>query len=177
MKHDEALVKRNNILINLSELPRKILSLHGRADVAEFVLRDLSHERCFNLKKAAFFVDNPDFNCLKGVAAYFHEDNPTVHDGLWNYPDEFMDRIKDSSFNKKVRDLWLPSMQRVEGAQAEMVNQLGHVLEIEKPLACAIDIKHGNRGFLIFEKHDHVDLIADDYLPHGVSLLGFCPIY
>lgn len=177
MKYDESLLKRNEILVNLGELPRKMLSLHGRSDVAEFVLRDLSHERCFNLKKAAFFVDNPDFNCLKGVAAYSHEENPTVTDALWDRPVDFMDKTKGSLFNIKVRNLWLPSMQHVEGAQAEMIHQLGQILEIEKPLACALDVKHGNRGFLIFEKNDHANVLADDYLHHGVSLLGFCPIY
>ena len=75
MKHDGA-NNKNRILIHLSTLPQKILSLHGRADLAEFVLRDLCHERCFNLKKAAFFIDNPDFNHLKGIAGFCHEENP-----------------------------------------------------------------------------------------------------
>lgn len=176
MKHDELLIK-NNILTHLSTLPQKILSLHGRADVSEFVLRDLGHERCFNLKKAAFFVDNPDFNCLKGVAAFSHEDNPTASDSLWDHPETFMDNVKGSLFNIKVRNLWLPSMQRVDGSQADMINQIGQVLEIEKPLACALDVKYGNRGLLIFEKHDAAHAFADEYLHHGVSLLGFCPIY
>lgn len=177
MKHDEALIQKHSILMNLSSIPQKILSLHGRADVAEFVLRDLSHESCLNLKKAAFFVDNPDFNCLKGVAAYHCEENPTECEHLWDQPDEFMSKIQSSSFNKRVRDLWLPSMQRVEGSQAEIIQQIGNVLEIEKPLACALDVKYGNRGVLIFEKRDQDNLLIEKYVRQGVSLLGFCPIY
>jgi hypothetical protein len=177
MKHSEMLMKKHNVLLSLSSLPQKILSLHGRADVAEFVLRDLSHERCLNLKKAAYFVDNPDFNCLKGVAAYCHEENQTVRDGLWDHPDEFMDKIRESAFNKKVRDLWLPSMQRVDGAQEDMIQQIGSILEIEKPSACMLDIKHGNKALFIFEKQACDEEASDELVKHGVSLLGFCPIY
>lgn len=177
MKHDEVLMKKNNILLNLSGLPQKILSLHGRADVAEFVLHDLSHEHCFNLKKAAYFIDNPDFDCLKGVAAYSHEDNPTLTSATWDRPEDFMEKTSGSLFNIKVRNLWLPSMQRVEGSQADMIKQIGSILEIEQPLACALDVKHGNRALFIFEKQEQDNVLADEFLHHGVSLLGFCPIY
>jgi len=177
MKHDEALGRKNSILVHLSGLPRKILSLHGREDLTEFVLRDLSHECCFNLKKAAFFVDNPDFNCLKGVAGYAHVENPTVCDYLWDHPEKFRARIQESPFNQRVRDLWLPSLQRVEESQEEMVNKIAQTLEMNDPVSHSLDVKHGNHGILIFEKENQSDLLADEYLPHGVSLLGFCPIY
>ena len=58
------------ILNTLSKLPRKMLSLKGQENVTEFVLHELCHKNCFNLDKAAYFVDNPDFDCLKGMAGF-----------------------------------------------------------------------------------------------------------
>jgi len=177
MKLDDGENKRNSILTHLSVLPQKILSLHGRDDLAEFVLRDLCHERCFNLKKAAFFVDNPDFNHLKGVAGFSHEENPTVCDLLWEHPEDFMVRIKESPFNQKVRDLWLPSLQVVQESEQEVIQSVAQLLGINKPLSCSCAVKHGNHGILVFEKENQNNTAADEHVTHGVSLLGFCPVY
>lgn len=177
MKHDDFLNKKNIILNHLSRLPQKILSLHGRGDLTEFVLRDLCHKDCFNLKKAAFFVDNPDFNCLKGIAGFSHEENPTVCDHLWDHPERFMERIQESNFNKKVRGLDLHSLHYVNDPQEQVIREVADRLEIQHPLSCSLMIKHGNHGLLIFEKENPLDAFADEHLPHGLSLLGFCPIY
>lgn len=177
MKHDDGISRKQNILIHLSSLPQKILSLHGRGDITEFVLRDLCHRNCFNLKKAAFFVDNPDFNCLKGVAGYCQEDNPTVCDALWDHPEKFMSRIKESQFNQKVRDLWLPSLQKVGESHNEVVKSVAQILEIKDPSSHALQVKYGNHGLLIFEKENPHDLFEDDHVNNGLSLLGFCPVY
>ena len=169
--------KKHGILTHLSRLPQKILSLHGRGDLTEFVLRDLCHQGCFNFKKAAFFVDNPDFDCLKGVAGYCHEDNPTVCDALWDHPEKFMARIQESPFNQKVRDVWLPSLQKIEDPQEEAVKTVAQMLQMQNPQSCHLQVKYGNHGILIFEKENTHDAIADEHLHHGVSLLGFCPVY
>jgi len=177
MKRDEGAEKKHHIFVHLSSLPKKILSLHGRADLAEFVLRDLCHQRCFNLKRAAFFVDNPDFNCLKGVAGYSHLDNPTVCDALWDHPDKFMARIQESPFNQKVRDVWLPSLQKVAEPEVQAVQSIAQMLDMQKPEFCHLQVKHGNHGLLIFEKENAHDTMSHEHLHHGLSLLGFCPVY
>ncbi|MCK5633111.1 hypothetical protein KAH94_05135 [bacterium] len=177
MKPDGALERESKILGTLSRLPQKILSLHGREDVTEFVLRDLCHEHCFNLKKAAFFVDNPDFNCLKGVAGYYHEDTPTVCDFLWDHPEQFMKRMQESSFNKKVRSLWIPSLNNVEGSKTEFVSTVAQTLEMNSPRTCSLPVKYGNHALLVFEKENEGDGVVDEHVCHGLSLLGFCPIY
>jgi len=171
------LERKNTLLGHLSRLPQKILSLHGRGDVTEFVLRDLCHKDCFNLKKAAFFVDNPDFDCLKGVAGYFHDDTPTVCDKLWEHPEKFISRVKKASFNKRVRDLWLPSFCKVSDTHKEFVKSVSDVLEMKNPYSCSLDVKYGNHGLLIFEKEDANDKLIDEHVCEGLSLLGFCPIY
>lgn len=177
MEHDDGGNKKNNILNHLSRLPQKILSLHGRGDLTEFVLRDLCHERCFNFKKAAFFVDNPDFNFLKGVAGYSHEENPTVCDKLWEHPEKFMARIQASPFNQKVRDLQLGSLKVQNTSHLEVAQQVAEGLGIKNPLSCLVSMKHGNHGLLVFEKENLSDTSSDELLEHGISLLGFCPIY
>ncbi len=177
MEHDKLLNRQNSIFNHLSQLPQKILSLHGRDDLTEFVLRDLCHERCFNLKKAAFFVDNPDFDCLKGVAGFSHAENPTVCDMLWDHPEKFMARIKESPFNHKVRELWIPSLRKVNDTHDEFVESVGRTLEMQQPSSCSLEIKYGNHGMLVFEKEDMGDTFTDEHVCHGISLLGFCPIY
>ena len=68
MANHDHLDRRHNVLHHLTHLPRKIVSLNGAENLTEFVLHDLCQSRCFNLPKAAYFVNNPDFNCIKGVA-------------------------------------------------------------------------------------------------------------
>jgi len=177
MEHSGKSDRVENLLIHLSRLPQKILSLHGRGDLTEFVLRDLCHQQCFNLKKAAFFVDNPDFNCLKGVAGFCHEENPTVCDFLWDHPEKFMARIQVSEFNQKVRDVWLPSLHKVEESQEEAIKSVAGILDIQQPKSHLLAVKHGNNGLLVFEKEDPQDTVPDEHISHGLSLLGFCPVY
>jgi len=177
VKHDEILDKKHRVLTHLSLLPQKILSLHGRDDLTEFVLCDLCQEHCFNLKKAAFFVDNPDFNCLKGVAGYCHQENPTVCDKRWEHPERFMARIQESSFNSKVRDLQLHSLTLTDESQQDLVNRIARDLEIDNPQCCSVAMKHNNHGLLIFQKEDSADTVVDKHLPSGLAMLGFCPVY
>jgi len=177
MKRDEGVERKQHILIHLSSLPKKILSLHGRADLAEFVLRDLCHQQCFNLKKAAFFVDNPDFNCLKGVAGYCHEDNSKACDAFWDNPEKFMACVQESPFNQKVRDVWLPSLKKVSESEQQAIHSVSQMLDMQKPDFCHLQVKHGNHGILIFEKENAQDAMPSEHLHHGLSLLGFCPVY
>lgn len=177
MKHDEKPDKKQTVLIHLSLLPQKILSLHGRADLTEFVLSDLCQKRCFNLKKAAFFVDNPDFNCLKGIAGYSHQENPTVCDQRWDHPERFMARIKESSFNRKVRELQLDSLTLSNASRQDIVNKIAGDLAIDNPQCAVLPMKHNNHGLLIFQKEDSADTFVDEHLSSGLAMLGFCPIY
>ena len=85
---------------HLSELPQKIVNLHGLENITEFVLHDLCHRSCFNLNKAAYFVDNPDFDCLKGIAG-FHHDEVYPGEDIWFNPQAFSDHMESASFNKK----------------------------------------------------------------------------
>jgi len=68
MSQEELLKRQHDLFKNLSSLPRMILVCNGCENIFELLLHDLCHPTCFNLKKVAYFVDNPDFDCLQGVA-------------------------------------------------------------------------------------------------------------
>src|ERR1700691_4148672 len=103
MEHYEQLQRQCKMLSCLAALPKRILSLHGEDNVTEFVLHDLCHQDCFNLNKAAYFVDNPDFNCSKGVAGFSRDEPFNECEVIWSKADAFSEHMKKSAFNQRVR--------------------------------------------------------------------------
>ena len=65
-----------------------MLSCDNVENMIEFVLHCLCSEDCFNMPKAAYFVDNIDFNCLKGIAGYNHLEK-YKEPGIWSKPENF----------------------------------------------------------------------------------------
>ena len=158
-------------------LPRKMITLHGNGNVCEFVLHELCHPKCFNLKKAAYFIDNPDFDCLKGVAGISQDETLAVDD-IWQKPEEFSLYMRQSPFNQKVRSLTRSSAKKisVEGDK-ELAIDVAHELGITNIGYCSWTSKHDNHGILVFEKGAPQEEVDQDDLLNGVSLLSFCPIY
>jgi len=174
----EELIRQNKILDCLSHLPKKILSLHGRENITEFVLHDLSHEQCFNLKKSAFFVNNPDFDCLKGVAGVAQEEIPKgLWTDIWDQKEMFSTYMKNSPFNRKVRGFSECSLSRNKKPDIDIIVNVSRRLGIENPSFYSVDMKHDNHGLFIFEKYDEENTITDRCFLNGASLLGFCPIF
>jgi hypothetical protein len=163
------------ILLCLSCLPKKILTLHGAENTTEFVLHTLCGEQCFDFSKAAYFVDNPDFNCCKGVAGCCKTEQYQHPDDAWIDPETFSNHMKDAAFNKKVRQC---SHASITNGLESAVKDLAQELEIQEPAYYVWQLKNGNNGILIFERSDkdmHDDI--EEHLEHGLSLLGFCPIF
>jgi len=178
MEKDEVNKRKKSMLHALSVIPKKILLLHGRENVTEFVLHDLSHEGCFNLKKAAYFVNNPDFNCLKGVAGIATKEVPQgLWQNIWEQNEMFSTYMKNSPFNRKVRNFGQCSLNHTDVPNEEIIQNLSKKLGIDNPSYYSLDMKHGNHGLFIFEKNNYKDSLADDHISDGVSLLGFCPIF
>ena len=69
-KNDSGHAVPHDLLQKLSHLPKKIVALEGLEHTPSFVLHELCNESAFNLSKAAFFIDNPDFNHFKGIAGF-----------------------------------------------------------------------------------------------------------
>ena len=154
-----------------------MLSLHGRENITEFVLHDLSHEKCFDLNKSAFLVNNPDFNCLKGVAGVSSSEIPQgLWTNIWDQSEKFSTYMKNSPFNRKVRNFAQCSLERTETPSEEIVKNVAHSLGIDNPAFFSLDMRHGNHGLFIFQKNI-MDNTIEEHLSEGISLLGFCPIF
>lgn len=177
MEHNEALGERKQRIIELlSALPRKILGLHGRDNVVEFVLHELGRQECFDLEKAAYVIDNPDFDCLKGVAGF---ERPEAYDekcDIWAEPDSFSEHMKKSKYNNTVRCYHRGSGVKKGEKDEKIVQEIAHDLGFEKPFYYSWNMKHDNHGILLYEKHDKADCDCD-YLLEGLCLIGFCPVF
>lgn len=174
---DRALVdKQYRMLKSISDLPRKILQHHYTDNVAECVLYELCHEHCFNLNKAAYFIDNPDFNCTRGITGFSREESYS-QPSIWQDVTHFSQFMKDSAFNKKVREINRCSLKKIEDSHEVLAREIAQELGFKNYGVCEWQMKHDNHGFLIYEKASTTDNYADEFLVSGLALLGFCPIH
>lgn len=176
MKPKATIQQQHTLLSNLQELPRKMLLLHGVDNITEFVLHELCQEKCFNIHKAAYFVDNPDFDCLKGVAGIDHEEGFIGND-IWHNPDNFSEHMKKSSFNKKVRNITQQSVQNKYLEEHALTYLLAQQLGMDQPKLFHWNMKHDNHGLLIIENKGDNHVWDDNYLLNSIHLLAFCPIH
>lgn len=177
MEHNLLLQRQCAMLGSLAGLPRRMLSLHGVENVTEFVLHDLCQENCFNLNKIAYFVDNPDFNCTKGVAGFSRDEELKSCDILWNQPKQFSDQMRLSPFNQRVRGLSQCSLKSLSDSHDEVAKNLAQELGFKNYAHCSWGMKHDNHGFVLYEKANLQDIHIDDHILNGLSLLSFCPIF
>lgn len=169
----EKLRKHNELLKKLHNLPRQIAALHGTENIPAFVLHDLCHQTGFNFPKAAYLVDNPDFDCLKGIAGF---DSAAAYDkDIWQDPASFTDYINKSPFNQKVRTVSMKSLKRGQSSD-EIMSTLAQQLDLKSPACYSWNLKHDNHGLLLVEKNASCDISEEDIL-NGIHLLSFCPIH
>ncbi|MCX5922045.1 MAG: hypothetical protein NTX86_01825 [Candidatus Dependentiae bacterium] len=176
MKPEELLSRHYELLNHLSLLPKKMVSLHGHENMTEFVLHELCDEHCFNLQKAAYFIDNPDFDCLKGIVGFSRDESMKSCD-IWQSPDDFSGHMKQSPFNQKVRGLLRASIKKNHSNEKDVAAILADYLGLQQPNFCVWNMKHDNTGILLFEKTKQEDPIHEDHLQNGLSLLSFCPVF
>ena len=166
----------HRMLRHVATLPRKIVSLHGVENVTEFVLHDLCHNCCFNLDKAAYFVDNPDFDCFKGVAGF--DDEQAYHDNdIWRDVNGFSNHMKRAPFNQQIRAFEHASAHLNQSPTSTIVAQLASLFSFTEPHFMTFDMKHDNTGLLIYQKNDHNHVSTNEDIINGLSLLSFCPIF
>ena len=176
MSNEAKIKHEHRVLSHLSCLPKKILSLHGTENIPEFVLHELCDKECFNIEKAAYFVDNPDFDCLKGVAGFAREEEFPNRRHLWQDPENFSNHMKECTFNKKVRTFVRPSHRRAKQSDAQTVKEIAQSLGIKHPCHCSWKMKNDNQGLFVYEKEGTCEL-PEDFFENALSLLAFCPIY
>lgn len=174
MKHDKTMDRHYEILNLISTLPRKIISFHDKEHLTEFVLHELCKEQCFDINKAAYFIDSPDFNCLKGVAGHSSTELKQ------NFQGDFLNFAKNMEkydFNKKVRQLSQDSIKKIKGAEKQRAEQIAKDLGMKSYTYCSWDMKHDNHALLIYEEQTKPEKINEEQLLNGLSLLSFCPIF
>lgn len=176
MGHEELLRKHCSLLKTISSIPRKIVTLSGADNVSEFVLHELCNKDCFNLKKAAYFIDNPDFNCLKGIAGFcsLELDGNSID---WSSPTQFTQTMQASKFNTSVRSVLKDSYKKKFGKEKLIVDDLVSDLGFVDHSLCVWPLKHDNSGLLVYEKGDNDDGFVKDHLMDALFLLSFCPVF
>lgn len=176
MERDELLKRHCTLLKIISSLPRKMMNIHGKENASEFVLHELCNSDCFNLSKAAYFIDNPDFNCLKGVAGFCKLDGNSTVAIDWNNPLQFTSYMENSPFNKNVRSI-VTASSKVKGAHCDLVKDLATDLGFTHHGFCSWPMKYDNQGILIYQKDNLTDDFIEDHLNDALYLLSFCPIF
>ncbi len=173
----QALPRHLQVLSHLSRLPRKIIALYGSDHMSEFTLHELCHIACFKLEKAAYFVDNPDFDCFQGVAGYDHtEHNDSFVDEL-NRPQSFCTHLRSCKFNQRVRAIGSISYKRAKRTEADILKVLAPELTIKNPCCYVWPLKHGNYGILIYEKGNSQAEELKEHIENGIHLLSFCSLF
>ncbi|MFZ5954554.1 MAG: hypothetical protein ACOYT8_05650 [Candidatus Dependentiae bacterium] len=177
MERDNRKIHPHELLKHLSYLPRKILTMQGTDNLTEFVMHDLCHDRCFKITKAAYLVDNPDFNCLKGITGFSKEECYPESHKIWEQPDLFSAHMKSSPFNQQVRSIMLCSASKKSAiSDVGMVNEIAENLGMKNHAFCSWNSKYDNHGLFLYECASDMD-IEQDHLMNGLCLLSFCPIY
>ena len=163
----------------LNKLPQRILQLHGHDNVMEFVLHALSDTDGLSFNRAAYIVDNPDFDCIKGVAGFCRSEAYHPSKDIWHEVDNFSEHMRKAAFNNRVRLLSRSSFKRAGMPDTDMARELAHDLGMEHYDYCVCNAKHDNRGVLLFEPTDDASCKAHDHdtIENAAHLLGMCPIF
>lgn len=175
MLHSHVPEAYHRLMSRLSSLPKKMLSLHGHDYVAHFVMHELCNESLLNLSRAAYLVDNQDFNCLQGVSGFCKQEAYKASCDIWNNQKAFLDHLNHSEFNKEVKNFNQKSLNNKSTPEDSRIQEIARSLKIENPGYYSWDMKHDNHGIFIFQKND-VPSSMLEYLSDTVCLLGFCPV-
>lgn len=161
----------------ICNIPKQMINKHGSHNLTEYVLHHLAAPECFNLSKAAYFVDNPDFDKLKGVVGYSRTEAYPDRNH-WDDNKSFDNHMETASFNKTVRAFEHASVHRNNHKIDELAEKLSKELGLEKPDHHVWKMKHDNHGILLFELSDEQDReVVDEFLEDSLYLFGFCPVF
>lgn len=165
------------LLNHLGKVSRNVVQHHHRENLSEFVLHDVCSNQGFNIRKAAYLVNNPDFSCLKGIAGHY---NSELFDQgpVWDNPKDFTSHMQSADFNKHVRsyfDTSLPVSNTMSLKQNDM-QQLIDYLEIDDPAYHIWNTKHNNHGVFVFERPEN-HAVLEDHLLTFLHMLSFAPVF
>ena len=162
-------------LLKLGTIPEKMIRTHGCENLAEFVLHEICNEPCLAFTRMAFFLDNPDFNCFKGIVGICGQERFS-HNDTWNNVTDFSQHMRNAPFNQSIRSVARDSVTRTGAHWERYAHELAEQVTVENHGWYIFSAKHGNTGLLIFtpnELSDHARMT----LTTGASLLGLCPVF
>jgi hypothetical protein len=171
-----SLSQQDTLLVNrVMSLPYKILQNYYKDGLSLLVLHELAHEECFDLKRAVYLVDNPDFDYMIGVAGFsrdeceYHEEEP------WSAIDTFNATMKRSLFHKEIKSIQKSSLKRQyhELDESPEISNLAKLLGFEKPEYTTWELPEGNYGIFLFERDGDLSHWRKLMLRNIVALLGF----
>ncbi len=174
MKYKTSRNIRQELAENLIDLPNKIIQNYELTHLTQLVLHSLGHNDCFSLDRAAYFVDNPDFDQLLGAAGYLKEECCYSQVGdLWKDPYNYSQHMKNATFHKKIQEILKTSIKRqnIDFNNSKDLKSLANELEMTNPKFISWNLKYGNHGVLIYEASS-----GEELLSKAVSLLAFCPV-
>ncbi len=168
--HEGQLVSR------LLDLPHKILSHEDLEGLQQLILYELAHDESFGFNRASYLIDNPEFNCLKGVAGYDKKECGTSPGNPWDNPHDFVQHISQAVFHKQVASFMKHSLCSAhdKDPEADAIKVLSENLGMENSSFITWRMRHGNHGILLFEEGALPHKRSPELLHHFVALLSLC---
>jgi hypothetical protein len=162
---------------SILQLPHHILRYHDVDELPQLVLHDLGHESNFGLNKAAYLVDNPEFNCVKGVAGFNRDECSFHRENVWEAPHEFGGDMRDAVFHNNMKNFVQDMSVRrrdLDVHNPDDLAVLGTTLGLKNPSFFTWNMRHGNHGILLFEEGREWCARHRDLLSYAAALLSLC---
>ena len=169
--------KESKLLKHLGNLRKMMVHNHELDNLSEFVLHDLCKPECFNLNKAAYFVNNPDFRCLQGISGYHDRELKSISNDSWNDQKKFISVMQNSEFNQQVRKKCSVNFEKGTSSELYTAQKLADELEIDNPQYFVWDLKYANHGLFIYEAPKQQESYVKDNLFDSLHHFSFCPVF
>lgn len=173
MEPSRMTTRRYELVSRLSSLPKRIVSIHDADHLADLVFCELCGKNCFDLRRAAYFLDNPDFDCCRGIIGFNASEVALSAAEIWENPMPVSNQVRRSPFYQKVRTMQHASVTKNNSDY--LLAEIAKELDIEKPQICICKARNDNHGVLIMDQP--VDTEVYEFLEHGISLLSLCPLF
>lgn len=164
---------------NILSIPKNILKHENNLALPELLLSHISCKNNFHLKKAVYCLDNPEFNCLKGVVGFDAKttDNCSLFQSLIessNIEEEKLQALINCDFNKSIKQIYQPSIFALEKDHSDEIKKLAcSALGTDNPLIFSWTAKNGNHGLFFCEPVEKENLESkQNFLEYAVSLLS-----
>lgn len=165
------------ILQKILHIPHKILQHHDVEDLSPIVLHDLGHDAHFSLSKAVYLVNNPDFDCLKGVAGFSCEECSMHHEDIWDEPHSFTHDMKHADFHNYTKNFsHNKCLGRccIDPQNPDDLLELAERMGLKNPSFVSWGMRHNNQGILLFEEHQPGTARKKDLLKTAAPFLSLC---